>query len=303
MIPKFPHFKKLELADKAEIEHITRKYPPYSDFNFISMWSWDTKGEIRICELNGNLLVRFTDYVTSEPFYSFIGTNNVNETAYDLVKLAKSEGFRSELKLLPEISVEGIDKDKFIILEDKNNFDYVLLIHPLRLYNTQKTRSRKKSVRQLLERHSCETRIIDLSDSNQRKEIEVVFKKWSKHKDQQLTELEETSNELLAMRRLIDKSKKIKFIPIGIYIDNKLAGFCFSEVLNDGFATSHFWKVNPEISTGLYAYLMQENARILSEKGCEFINIEQDLGLPNLRKWKNSYDLHINLKKYILISV
>ena len=47
MLPEFPQFKKLELSDKEEVEKFTSKFPPYSDFNFVSMWSWDIKGEMR----------------------------------------------------------------------------------------------------------------------------------------------------------------------------------------------------------------------------------------------------------------
>lgn len=75
MIPEFPKFKHIELIDKEEIEQITHKYPPYSDFNFVSMWSWDIKGEIRISKLNNNLVVRFTDYLSGNPFFSFLGDN------------------------------------------------------------------------------------------------------------------------------------------------------------------------------------------------------------------------------------
>lgn len=78
MIPKFPKFKHIELIDKEEIEKITQKFPPYSDFNFISMWSWDIKVEMIISKLNNNLVVRFTDYLTGYPFFSFLGDNMVN---------------------------------------------------------------------------------------------------------------------------------------------------------------------------------------------------------------------------------
>ena len=81
MIPEFPEFKKLELSDKEDVEAFTKKFPPYSDFNFVSMWSWDIKGEMRLSILNGNLVVRFTDYITGDPFYSFLGNNKTNETA------------------------------------------------------------------------------------------------------------------------------------------------------------------------------------------------------------------------------
>lgn len=73
MIPEFPQFKVLELSDKGDIEVFTKKFPPYSDFNFVSMWSWDIKGDMRISQLNDNLVVRFTDYLTGNPFFSFFG--------------------------------------------------------------------------------------------------------------------------------------------------------------------------------------------------------------------------------------
>ncbi|MFH1170731.1 MAG: hypothetical protein V1704_04200 [Candidatus Vogelbacteria bacterium] len=52
------------------------------------MWSWDVNGEMRISELNGNLVVRFNDYLTGEPFYSFLGDNEVNEMAEVETKFA-----------------------------------------------------------------------------------------------------------------------------------------------------------------------------------------------------------------------
>src|SRR3989338_5939738 len=108
MIPKFPKFKKLELSDKKDIEKFTSKFPPYSDFNFVSMWSWDIKGEMRISILNENLVVRFTDYITGEPFFSFLGNNKVNETAEALIDLSKKEGLKPMLKLVPELVVQQL---------------------------------------------------------------------------------------------------------------------------------------------------------------------------------------------------
>ena len=125
MIPHFPKFKKLELTDKEEIEKINVKYPPYSDFNFVSMWSWDIKGEMRISQRYGNLVVRFTDYLTGEPFYSFLGNNKVNETTKELLELSKKEGLKLQLKLVPEDSLTGLDPNKFRA-EEKNFTDWLL---------------------------------------------------------------------------------------------------------------------------------------------------------------------------------
>ena len=121
MLPQFPQFKKLELSDKEDVEAITSKFPPYSDFNFVSMWSWDVKGEMRISMLNGNLAVRFNDYLTGHPFYSFLGDNNVSKTVDVLLNFSIEEELKPKLYLVHEYVNFKLDKRKFIAEEDLDN--------------------------------------------------------------------------------------------------------------------------------------------------------------------------------------
>lgn len=80
-IPRFPIFKSLTISDRLAVEKLLEPFPPYSDFNFTSLWAWDTSEERMISELNGNLVVRFTDYGTNAPFLSFLGVNKTIDTA------------------------------------------------------------------------------------------------------------------------------------------------------------------------------------------------------------------------------
>ncbi len=93
---------------------------------------------------------------------------------------------------------------------------------------------------------------------------------------------------------------EIHFLSLGIFIDSKMVGFIFSQFTDKKSATAHFWRADTKISQHLYAYLMQQKAKLLHQHGCEFLNIEQDLGIENLRKWKQSYSAEIFLKKYII---
>ena len=88
MIPEFPQFKKLELSDKKDVEKFTSLFAPYSDFNFASLWSWNIKDEMRLSVLNGNLVVHFTNYLTEELFYSFLGDKKINETAETTISVS-----------------------------------------------------------------------------------------------------------------------------------------------------------------------------------------------------------------------
>ncbi len=80
MINKFPEFKKLELSDKVELEKITRQYLPYSDYHFTQMWIWDNHEPSMLSKLDGNIVIRHSDALTGESFYSFLGSNCLNST-------------------------------------------------------------------------------------------------------------------------------------------------------------------------------------------------------------------------------
>ena len=55
MIPQFPKFKHVEVTDREAVETHTHRFDPYSDFNFTSLWAWDTSNERMISELSDSL--------------------------------------------------------------------------------------------------------------------------------------------------------------------------------------------------------------------------------------------------------
>ncbi len=59
MIPLFPILKSVSIEDKESIEKYINLYPPYSDYNFASLWVWNTKKNILVSRLNNNLDYRF----------------------------------------------------------------------------------------------------------------------------------------------------------------------------------------------------------------------------------------------------
>ncbi len=296
MIPVFPEFKKLALEDKVEIEKLTSLFPPYSDFNFTSMWSWDTKGKIEISNLFGNLVLKFSDYITSEPFYTFLGTNKVNESAKALLDLSKEQGFPSILKLIPEDSTAGLDRNIFSVVEDNDNFDYMYLLEKISTYNGNQLRSKRNLSNRFLRNYSAETTILNMVSPVVQKHITDLFFLWAKNKK---FGSEEIANELLAIQRAVEFASKGDLISIGIFVDEKLIGFVINEIVRNDTVILHFEKAD-ESYVGVYAYLMAQNAKILLNLNKKMLNYEQDLGIPGLKLGKKSYYPTCFLKKYIV---
>jgi len=298
MIPHFPKFKKLELTDKEEIEKINVKYPPYSDFNFVSMWSWDIKGEMRISQRYGNLVVRFTDYLTGEPFYSFLGNNKVNETTKELLELSKKEGLKLQLKLVPEDSLTGLDPNKFRAEEDRDHFDYLYSIPELKNLEGSKFVRKRNQVAIFLRSYpSAETKIIDLKDKNIQGDIINLSLEWLKKK----IELEGIfeSHEEVAISRLLLAINNCYLVGVGVFSNGKLIGFFINELTKSEYVVAHASKVNKSF-VGINSFLMKKNAEVLFSFKKLIFNYEQDLGMENLRDAKTRFRPTQFLKKYKL---
>lgn len=298
MLPIFPEFKKLELSDRADVERVTSQYPPYSDFNFVSMWSWDIQQEMVISLLHGNLVVKFNDYVTGDPFYSFFGTNQVNDTAVQLIGLTVSQGLRPELQLIPEISAGLLDTSIFNINPAREHFDYVYSLEELILLKGVKFQAKRGFLHRFLRLYpNYEIKKIDLSDREVQKEIFELNHIWTHNK---LTSGKnpKSSGENLALERFFLDGKEFNLIAYGLFINGQMVGFTIDELIVDSeYVISHFIKGDINV-VGVYMFLMHHSCVDFFESGKKYFNYEQDLGLPGLRKAKETLRPSMYLKKY-----
>jgi hypothetical protein len=85
-----------------------------------------------------------------------------------------------------------------------------------------------------------------------------------------------------------------------IVVDGTVEAFSLGEKLSPDTAVIHLEKANPEIA-GLYAAINQRFAQNGFDEEVIYINREQDLGIPGLRKAKESYHPHHLVEKYSLI--
>ncbi len=298
-IPQFPKFKKLELSDKNGIEKLTNKYPPYSDYNFVSLWNYNAKNDAKISILNNNLVLLYRDYITNEPFLSFTGSNKITNTSKTLISYAQKIKLTQELQLIPEHVILAQKKllTKFIIKEDRDHFDYILSVSDYCALNGNAFSKHRKQIKRIYKCYpNIKLRIIDLQNTAIQKEIINLFHNWEIKKGEQR---EKTHRELYALQRTLKSTKYFKLLGIGAYNNQNLEGFLVADIENNIYATSHFLKTNLSIaslSIALHHYLAKE----LHKKGFLFINIQQDLGIKNLRLTKIQSRPIKYLKKYTI---
>ena len=296
MIPEFPKFKPIELSDKEDVEKFTHKFPPYSDFNFVSMWSWDVYNKMKLSQLNNNLIVLFNDYVSEKYFLSFIGENKIFETVSELIAFSKRNYQVNFLKLIPEEVINTLPESTFTTDSDRDSYDYVYSVAHLANMNNWSKNSSGKRIRKFLKSNLNYTIKQFYINEIPKEEYEEMFKKWAKNKN---IDNHFELNEYKAFERFLQiNDKNIRFI--SLYIDNVLVGFTAYEVLSDDFVMSHFAKADVEYHNTINDILNWEEAKLLNEKGIKYFNWEQDLGIQGLRYSKEKYKHSFFLKKFII---
>lgn len=125
MILPFTTFKKIELNDRHSIAEFTRQFPPYNDFEFLSLWVYNVEETNEVFTLHDNLVIKIQDFVTGEFFYLFLGINKPKETIEYLLAKSKEEQLGNQLRLVPEIAIKSSDEvhHHFQIDEDPDSFD------------------------------------------------------------------------------------------------------------------------------------------------------------------------------------
>ena len=285
-------FKKLSISDKSLVESVTAKFEPYSDFNFISLLSWDD-GTTEICTLNDNLVIKIADYITGKPVYSILGTNKVDESLETLLSLTK------ELKLVPEVVAQScVDRGRFHIIEDRDNFDYIYAVDTLVSLAGKGFKDKRNRISRFLRNTDDKVHIkeVDLSDKATKDSLETVFLKWAQEKDK---EDHETQNENDAIKKLLDNVRFFSLIGLQVNIGGQIVGFSINELTTRAFAICHFQKSILSY-TNVDIFLTNIVAKELEKKGCKYVNWEQDLGLPGLKQLKMSYKPDHFLKKYTI---
>lgn len=281
VISVFPEFKSLELSDRAAIEAVVHSFPPYSDFSFTNLYAWGAQ----VSSLHGNLAVRFADYISGTPFFSFIGRHRVAETATQLLDLAEQQCHCAVLRLVPACAAPTLAEAGFDLTADEAATDYVFAIEHIAGMHEWTGHSVRRRIRQFAERHpDYAVRHAPLNDIDA-DEFRALFALWAARKGYASPQ---TSREFPAFERFL-QSADPRIETVGLYVDARLVGFSSFELMPGGTAIVHFSKADNSFHGGVCNVLFWEEAKLLRARSVTHYNWGPDLGLQSLRLSKRKY--------------
>lgn len=299
-LPAFPEFVKLSIDHKQILRNIVEAFPPYSDFNFVSLFTWDTDGDIALSSLNDNLVIRFSGYTDDDNFLSLLGNNKILETIDVLLEECEKLGLQPELKLIGESVIDAIPlnhRNKYHIEEDRDNHDYILSATNMSEISNFHPKKRTK-YNHFMNNHGehAVCKELDLTSKKIQTDIEQLLKEWQHLRNKND---EDVRKEFEAIDRCLKHASDLNMLGYGTYVKDKLIAFTLFEVVHNKTAMLHFGKTHTE-HIGANEHLQHRLAQYIASLGIELMNNEQDLGIEGLRKSKEA-SMPVNfLKKYTI---
>lgn len=297
LISEFPVFKSISIRHKKSIEKFVSSFPPYSDYNYMSLLTWNTDNCILVSKLFGNLIIQFDDYISRKTYFSFLGTNKPVETCKQLIDEAKRKRIATVLKLAPEASVNSQElKKAFNVTEDRDDFDYVFDVKEMVHLRGNKMGPKRNFINRFKKNYKYNYRIINLNDHSLKKSILGLTKTWKHNKGKEALS---TKFEFCAIKNAILYGNKLDIMTIGLFINNKLIGISINNLLPNNYAMNLFEKANVKY-IGSFPFLRHITCKYLLETKRTWLNFESDIGVGGLRQSKLSYHPKFFLKKYIV---
>ncbi len=291
-LPAFPEFSRLTIDHYLTVQKYTEQFPLYSDFAFSTLWCWGGEG-CHLSDLNGNLVIRLPDYTSPDLFTSFIGRQKVNDTVATLLAaMRESDHLLPYLQAVPEDNLLNLVPDaSYQLTEDRNNYDYICDLSLLAKMTGDNYKHFRNKINRFIKDYNWQVRQIDLQKEEIWQEIEKVFVTWSGRTQKETTAIYN------ALARLKALTGSVGFVAVGLYVADGLVGFMINEPNPSGYVNGVFFHIDTTY-VGASAFLYQQAAIILSDKGYRYLNIQPDMGLEGLRRSKQSFHPVFYLRKW-----
>lgn len=301
-IALFPEFETLSPDLFESYQGHIFGFPQHCDFALNNLLAW-FGDKTRVSLLNDNIVIEVNDTVYSNQlggsWYTILGKNMVDESFEAFFK----EGLASELTMVPDYTIDSLkNTEKWNIAEDPNNRDYILSIPLLLSKQGRLYENFRYQISYFMKKHSQDARLqdMDLTQPSVQEEIIRSLDIW------EVNSFIEGGNDYervdeQAIKRLLELQQilPIRHRCIGLYINDVLSGFSIFHV---PYSSLRIGLGNHIKFDGRYKrmfdFLVFVTASRLKTEGIEFLNAEQDMGLPGIRHHKKYLNPVSYYRKY-----
>lgn len=211
----------------------------------------------------------------------------LNHTIQEARKIFQSRGYQFSIRLMPFQMMDILEEacpGKFRFFDDRPNYDYLYRKQDLIELKGREYHSKKNHLNYFLSHYSFQ--YVALT-SGMTDEAMKFIREFNERKNLPEHEMELLKMEERAMVDVFRNLEAVGYLAAAILIDDKIEALCIGGTLNRNTITVHVEKANIAYR-GLYQLINNEFCKHVGSN-VKYINREEDMGIPGLRKAKLSY--------------
>ncbi len=294
--------------DKKELieEYLKRRLSRNSEFSFTNLFMWRKSYDMRYVIIDDMLCImpKHADGPRSATFpIGFVDKDGrergIKPVIEKLTEYFEEIGEVPLIRLYDEKTVKILTEsfpDRFIITEDRNSFDYVYNVEELINLPGKRFHSKKNHVNKFKKLYP-DYEYCKMTPEN-KEECLALFDQWREGKSLEGAGLDE---EREAVRELLDNWEVLDITGGCLRVDGKMVAFSLGERLFDDTVVIHLEHADTSYE-GSFATM---NREFLANEwsGYKYVNREEDMGIPGMRRAKESYRPAFMVKKYVATPV
>lgn len=280
-IPEFPDSREILLDDKPIFDRLFAARPPeISAYTFTNIFAWRESHDAAVSRLGDHLIIHYNPAgrrICLEPLGDGPADQAIEDAfrrsgEHDMEFAYAHSATASLLRGSPACSIEL----------DRDNADYLYLAEDLINLAGRKYDAKRNFINRF--RLHNEYEYVTMTQETAFECIEFADY-WCEERS--CDTVEGLRKERCAVYQMLTSFDALRIRGGAIRVEGRIVAFCLGENLNPETLVVHVEKADPNIE-GLYQLVNNEFCAH-EATGLNYVNREQDLGVPGLRKAKESY--------------
>lgn len=194
---------------------------------------------------------------------------------------------------------------KILLASDEGDWDYIYSVEKMALLPGKNFQKKRNHVSRFLRTYGENWKFDFLNSaaitSSNLSDMQEIYTQWINNHGFEENEFLLSEKKSVALATHMENFKQLQLVAGILYVENHPCAFMTASFTTAECLNVHFEKCLEQVANnGGLAVLNQQFAQAVMKKfsECKFINREEDLNVPGLRKSKMSYYPELLLKKY-----
>lgn len=272
-------YKKITIKSKQLVnDYISRLRILTSDYSLPVLLTWMDLKDAELKEYKDTLYMR-AQLDGRRIYFAPMTLTRFSDAVEDIYKECESDGVPFEIILALEDQINQLDSEKYQFTTNRDYAEYLYLSDELINLTGKKFHAKRNHINRFNSLYAYKMRSYDPAD---RQGIMEQLRNWGDGKDGDI------EYEINMINYLLDHMEELNVFADVIEADGKIIGAAIGEISHPEMGIVMYEKCDFSYE-GICAAINQMFAE-KHFKGVKYINRQEDIGIPGLRKAKLSYN-------------